>query len=110
MKQLKESAIQQQIVMWYRNNNLNTNNLIFSVPNEGRSAKEQMFKKATGMLSGVSDLIILEKGRILFVECKDEIGKQSDAQKIFQSKVSELGFDYKVVRSLEEFICYLESF
>jgi hypothetical protein len=47
--QKSESKIQQEIVVWFRNNNLKTNNIIFSVPNEGKSAKEQMFKKATGL-------------------------------------------------------------
>lgn len=91
-------------MIWYRNNNLNTNNIIFSVPNEGKSAIEQMYKKATGMLSGVSDLIVVENGRILFIECKDETGKQRDNQITFQNKVQANGFQYYLVRTLQEFI------
>jgi len=90
-------------VIWYRNNNLNTNNVIFSVPNEGKSATEQMYKKATGMLSGVSDLIVIEHGRILFIECKDETGKQRENQIIFQKKVEANGYEYHLIRSLDEF-------
>lgn len=101
--QKSESKIQQEIVIWYRNNNLNNNNIIFSVPNEGKSAKEQMFKKATGLLSGVSDLIVLHNGKTIFIECKDEKGKQSDKQKEFEKIVSLQGFKYFLVRSLEEF-------
>ena len=39
-----EGKIQQECVIWFRNNNLKTSNLIFSVPNEGKSAAEQMYK------------------------------------------------------------------
>jgi hypothetical protein len=101
--QKSESKIQQEIVVWYRNNNLNNNNIIFSVPNEGKSAKEQMFKKATGLMSGVSDLICINNGEVLFVECKDLKGKQSEKQKDFQKTIELHGFKYHLVRSLEEF-------
>lgn len=62
-----------------------------------------MYKKATGMLSGVSDLIIIEQGRILFIECKDETGKQRESQVTFQNKVEANGYEYHLVRSLDEF-------
>ncbi len=101
--QKSESKIQQEIVIWYRNNNLNNNNVIFSVPNEGKSAKEQMFKKATGLMSGVSDLICINNGKILFIECKDEKGRQSDKQKEFEIIINSQGFKYYLVRSLDEF-------
>ena len=101
--QKSESKIQQEIVIWYRNNNLNNNNIIFSVPNEGKSAKEQMFKKATGLMSGVSDLICINNGEVLFIECKDLKGKQSENQKDFQKTIELQGFKYHLVRSLEEF-------
>lgn len=101
--QKSESKIQQEIVIWYRNNNLNNNNIIFSVPNEGKSAKEQMFKKATGLMSGVSDLICINNGEVIFIECKDFKGKQSEKQKDFQKTIELQGFKYHLVRSLEEF-------
>lgn len=101
--QKSESKIQQEIVIWFRNNNLKTNNIIFSVPNEGKSAKEQMFKKATGLMSGVSDLICINNGEVIFIECKDEKGKQSDKQIQFEEIVKSQGYRYILVRSLEDF-------
>jgi len=101
--QKSESKIQQEIVVWYRNNNLNNNNIIFSVPNEGKNAKEQMFKKATGMLSGVSDLICIHNGEVIFIECKDSKGRQSDKQVKFEDIIKSQGFRYCLVRSLEDF-------
>jgi hypothetical protein len=67
-------------------------------------SKQQAMKlKSTGLVAGVSDLIIIQPNRCLFVEVKLEKGKQSDKQIDFQNKVTALGFEYIVVRSLQEF-------
>jgi hypothetical protein len=104
----KESKIQQEIVMYFNNTyglkHHNPKCLIFSVPNEGKNAKEQMYKKMLGLKSGVSDLIVLMPNRCIFIECKDDVGKQSDNQKQFEYDVLALGFEYYIVRSLDEFI------
>lgn len=101
-----EDKIQQEIVMWYRNTyclkNHNPRNLIFSVPNDSKDAKEQMRKIATGLYAGVSDLIIIHFGKVLFVEVKNDKGRQSDKQKDFQQLIEAQGFKYYLVRSLEE--------
>lgn len=103
----RESKIQQEIVMYVTNNfglkHHNPKCLIFSVPNEGKSAQEQMYKKMLGMKSGVSDLILVMPSRVVFVECKDDKGKQSENQIQFEKDVKALGFEYWLVRSLEEF-------
>ena len=102
-----ESKIQQEIVIWYNNNyclkNHSPQHTIFSVPNESKSKKETLQKMAIGMRAGVSDLIILQPNKTIFVEVKTEIGKQSPKQKEFENIVKNLGFEYYLVRSLEEF-------
>lgn len=107
MSKVLESKIQQEIVMWFKNNyclkTMNPRCAIFSVPNEGKSAKEMMFKKATGLMAGASDLIVLMPNKCLFVECKNATGYQRPEQKEFQSIVEALGFEYHLVRSLEDF-------
>lgn len=113
-----EGRIQQEIVKDFRNKyclkHHNPKCLIFSVPNERSNAKEQGRMIATGLYSGVSDLIVVIPDHVFFVEVKDEIGKQSDKQLNFESTVNDLGFKYIVVRSKKEFesfiIPYLESF
>lgn len=64
----------------------------------------------TGLLSGVSDLIVVLEGKVLFVEVKNEKGKQSPKQKIFQSQVENLGFKYYLVRNLKDFKEIIESY
>jgi hypothetical protein len=102
-----ENKIQQEIIMYFRNNYCLKHHsprcAIFSVPNDSRDAKEQIRKIATGLMAGVSDLIVLQPNRTVFVEVKIETGRQSDKQKDFQQRVEALGFEYLIVRSLEEF-------
>lgn len=105
---MSEDQIQQQIFTWYNNNyclkNHNQRHIIFSVPNGGsRNILEAKKMKLTGTLAGVSDLIIIQQNKTIFVEVKTEKGIQSDVQKDFQTRVSNLGFEYLIVRSLEDF-------
>jgi len=106
---MKEDKIQRECVRWFNNTyclkHHNPRGIIFSVPNGGtRNDKEAMVLKATGLLAGVSDLIlILPNSRILFVEFKTEIGAQSATQKEFESRITALGYVYALVRSADEF-------
>ena len=106
--------MQAKLYKWYHNtycSNLVENpHLIFSVPNGGyRTKSEAMKMKATGLVAGVSDLIIVQPNRVIFLELKDTNGKQSNEQKLFQEKVTALGFEYWLIRSLEEFKAKLEE-
>ena len=102
-----EAKVQQEIIIFFRNNYQRKGvdkGIIFSVPNEragGYMAMKELL--LTGLLSGVSDLIVVLKGKVLFVEVKNEEGKQSPKQIRFQQQVENLGFKYFLVRNLEEF-------
>jgi len=102
-----EARIQQECVMWFRNEHCRVGCdpkcVIFSVPNEGKNMKEQAAKIQTGLLSGVADLIVLFPGKTVFIEMKDDKGTQKPKQKTFEESVNSLGFDYYICRSLEEF-------
>jgi hypothetical protein len=106
---MTESKLQQEIFNFYQNNYClkfhNPRGLIFSIPNGGtRNKLEAITMKATGLLAGASDLIvILPNGKLFFMELKIEKGIQSDKQKEFENRVSDLGFEYKIIRSLDEF-------
>lgn len=103
---MTENQLQQQIIIWYKNNyQIKGLGLIFSVPNGGsRHILEAKTLKATGQMAGVSDLIILQpNGKTIFVEVKVEKGIQSEVQKAFEEKVKVLGFEYYLVRSLDDF-------
>jgi hypothetical protein len=77
-------------------------------PKERARALDLLHK--TGMVNGVSDLIIQGvNGKTLNVEVKTETGFQSTAQIEFQKKIEALGGVYIVVRSLTDFIAQLQK-
>jgi len=107
-----ESAIQQECFIWFNNTfclkHHDPRFIMFSIPNEGKNAIEQIRKKQIGMLPGASDTIIVLDGQVIFCEFKDEKGRQSDKQKDFEQRVLSLNHEYWIVRSLEEFKTKIE--
>lgn len=106
---MKENKIQADCFKWANNNyclkHHNPRLRLFSCPNGGtRHKMEVMSLKATGLVAGVSDLICLfPDGVCVFFEAKKEGGKQSDVQKDFEQSVIDLGFNYELFYSFEEF-------
>ena len=100
----QESDIQISCVKWFRLQY--PRYIIFAVPNGGTRKKvEMVFMLQEGILPGVADLIICgDRGKILFVEMKTKTGRQSPHQKDFEEKVTKLGFQYNICRSLEDFM------
>lgn len=47
---------------------------------------------------GASDTVLVIGGGVFFVECKDELGKQSDEQKAWQDQIEQAGGRYLLVR------------
>ena len=109
-----EDIIQADIFSWYNNKyclkHHNPRHCIFSVPNGGKRNKREAAKlKATGLRAGVSDLIVVQPNRCIYVEVKTATGEQSDKQKEFEQIVTALGFEYWLVRSLQDFINKLQK-
>lgn len=107
---MKENKIQSTSFQWYWNNyclkSCNPRGFMFSVPNElaGSNKLSMMQAKAMGLVSGVSDtIVLLPNGKTLYCEFKDEKGKQSDKQKEFEQIIKNLGHTYILIRSFEEF-------
>jgi len=109
MKQYTEDNLQADCHLWLNNNyglkHHNPRIIGFSVPNGGlRNSFEAAKLKATGLRPGVADyIILLPAGRTLFVEFKIDRGVQSPIQLEFQQSVESLGFEYKIIRTLEAF-------
>lgn len=105
---MSEDILQAKIYKWYHNTYCTKLNdpqhVIFSVPNGGHRSKSEAARfKATGLVAGVSDLIVIQPNRIIFVELKLPTGKQQNTQIEFERKIKDLNFEYYVVRSLEDF-------
>lgn len=103
-----EESIQTACVTWFRSTYKSY--LCFACPNGGsRNPIEAIHMKKSGVLSGVSDLIVIADRKVLFVEMKTKTGRQSEKQRLFQSDVEHLGFEYKICRSLESFQSTVEK-
>ena len=106
-KPLTERQIQVQCVSWFRQRYPEASGVFFAVPNGGaRNAWTAKMLRDEGVLSGVSDLILLVPRHgyaYLCIEMKKVGGRQSDTQKMFSKAVERFKGLYRVVYSLEEF-------
>jgi len=114
------------------------NVLVFSIPN-GQSLLSKIpyrqrffmmsYLKREGLYTGASDLIVVNKGKVYFVEVKAPTeytvskktgkriiskagGKQSDAQKKFQAEIEKEGLPYVLIdshKTFEEFLNTLKN-
>lgn len=88
-----EHEEQVALVSWFRDNFTEPDYIIFAVPNGGsRGAKEAIRLKKEGVKAGVSDLIIVTHGKVIFLEMKKVNTKASTKQKEFHKNVEYLGF------------------
>lgn len=61
------------------------------------------WSKARGWEKGVPDLLIVWKGKVLFLELKfGKQGRLSNEQKLWQKKIIDAGYEYACWRTLEE--------
>jgi histidinol-phosphate/aromatic aminotransferase/cobyric acid decarboxylase-like protein len=108
-----ENFIQQSIVMWFNNTfclkHHNPRLMIFSVPNDSINAIETKRKINTGLLRGASDLIVELPSKTVYVEVKTPKGTQSIDQKEFEARLRDLGREYVLIRSLNEFKDYINN-
>lgn len=102
-----EHKLQAACVRWYRLQYPKMKHNLFAVPNGSKRDVIIGAKlKEEGVLAGVADLILLKSNRFygaLLIEFKTPEGRQSDTQKEWQQKITNDGFKYVIVRSLEDF-------
>ena len=55
------------------------------------------------MIKGVADTCLLWNGKAYFIEFKDEKGKQSKSQEIWQRTIEKQNFNYFIIRTFNEF-------
>ena len=56
-----------------------------------------------GYHKGISDVILIYRHKVFFVEFKTPKGKQSPEQAIFQKKIEEYGFSYFLCKNIDTF-------
>lgn len=133
MKKQTEEKLQSDCVIFFNNTyglkKHNPRMMMFLVPNEVASLVGGVLQservnprvvskvvslitqrlKNTGFLGGVSDNIIVAPNKVVFVEFKLPGNYQQQNQKDFETRVSELGHTYVVIRSLEQFKTFCKT-
>lgn len=100
MKKTPEHDLQVQVINLLRNY---YGLCVFAVPNGGsRNLYEARNLKNEGVMAGVSDLILVLNGVVIFLELKAGKNKQQETQKLFEKRIKGLGHQYYVVRSIED--------
>lgn len=100
MKKNEELQIQAAVVDFFEINKI----LIFSVPN-GQNIPHPVTRallKESGLRAGVSDLIAVLDGEVVFIEMKTKTGRQRPEQKEFEAAVKARGFEYVIFRSVSD--------
>jgi hypothetical protein len=100
---MSEIQLQAACFQWFWNTYPDERGLLYMNYNNAKNKSHGAILKAIGMVAGVADLTLLTKSGAVFIELKTEIGKQSPMQKQWEAKVREYGYQYHVVRTLEEF-------
>jgi ATP-dependent exoDNAse (exonuclease V) beta subunit len=104
-----EQQIQSDCVTWLWNNYPETRGHFFAVNNNSEHVARAMNRKAIGVVRGVSDTIFLWHGETYLIEFKTNVGKQSKIQKAWGEKMTQSGFDYTIIRSLDEFKFFIKK-
>lgn len=76
--------------------------MFWHTPNEGKRTPFEYFKaKYLGMMSGVSDIIMVKNQDILFLELKVGKNKPTPNQEIFLANTKTFGFTSEVAYTFE---------
>lgn len=121
---ISEHELQASCVRWFRNKYRHLAEHLFAIPNGAvlrggdriQRAKQWQRLEREGAMAGVADLFLaVPSGDLagLWIEMKTPRGRQSDAQKRFESNMVRAGFGYVCPRGRDEFervvVSYLET-
>ena len=102
-----ENKMHQMCYTWFHNTFPEFRGLLCYNLNNSRNKIQGTIDKGLGLQKGRSDLVLYYKGKAYMIELKTDEGRQSKEQIEWQSKIEKAGFDYKIIRSFEEFQSYL---
>ena len=98
-----EARIQQEIVMYFNNEYPELRGCLCYNNNNSVGGLRGKINKFLGVIKGRSDMVLYYKSFSVMIELKTEKGIQSQHQKDWQKLIENQGFEYYIVRSIEEF-------
>jgi len=102
-KKQSEDKIQSDCYVWFHNTYPNLRGLLCYNLNNSKNKIDGARNKAKGLIAGRSDMVLYYQSNAIMIEFKTSDGSQSVGQKEWESLVRNQGFQYYIVRSLEEF-------
>lgn len=100
---MTEERLQQECYVWFHNQFPHLRGLLCYNLNNSRNEIDGAKNKSLGLQAGRSDLTLYFRGRAYMIELKTDAGRQSKQQKEWQRVIESHGFDYVIIRSLDEF-------
>ena len=98
-----EARIQQECYMWFHNTYPALRGLLCYNLNNSKNKIDGSINKSLGLQPGRSDMVLYIKGKAIMLEFKTPTGVQSKKQKEWEMVIKREGFEYHIIRSLEEF-------
>lgn len=98
-----EDKIHQDCYVFFHNNYPELRGLLSYNLNNSKNKIDGSRNRAKGLTVGRSDLELNFKGKTTFIELKTESGVQSPDQKAWQTLMESHGFEYYIIRNLDEF-------
>ena len=99
-----EQQLQAACIQWFWNTYPSERRMLHCNNNNSADRISGNKAKAVGVVAGVSDLELVVKNAVMFIELKLPGKKQSEEQIDFELKVTERGHNYFIVEYLEDFI------
>jgi hypothetical protein len=98
-----EISIQSQSFLWHWNTYPEERGLLCYNLNNSANKIQGNQNKALGLIKGRSDMVYYKNGTAIMIEFKNEIGKQLPEQKKWEELITKSGFQYHIIRSIDEF-------
>ena len=98
-----EIKLQAEIFKYFHNNFPNERGLLCYNLNNSANKIQGNQNKALGLIAGRSDMVYYRNGVATMIELKTIDGTQSKAQKEWEILIKKQGFEYFIVRNLEDF-------
>lgn len=98
-----EARIQQEIVLWFHNTYPELRGLLCYNNNNSTGGRRATLNKYLGVIPGRSDMVFYFNKQAFMIELKTEKGKQQPIQKKWEVTIKDQGFEYYIIRNLEDF-------
>lgn len=105
-----EEMMQAACFQWTWNSYPSKRKTLFHVQQKAMNRVEGARFKAIGVVRGISDMVLIVPGTVVWIEMKLPSGKQSEDQIEFEELVTALGFKYYLVYSFEQFKLLIQGY